>query len=960
MESPLKVELGFVQRRLPWLVAGGALVAYLVTLNSSTVAGIMSLAKAAGWDWHANLIAPLHVILTYPIRWLPAGLQLFCLNLTAALCGAAALGLLARSVALLPHDRTREQRAVERSDHSLLSIKAAWLPPVLAALVCGFQASFWENAVAATGEALDLLIFAWLIQTLLLYRLDGKESRLSMFALVYGLGITNNFAMIGFFPAFLVALIWIKGRAIFNWRLLLKLVGFGLAGLSLYLLLPLFESMPEKTGYSLWELLRSYWGYQKTSLLGFPRWIALVAGLYSVLPILFMGIRWPAQFGDTSAAGNLLTNLMTHLIHAIFLGACLYIAFDPVPSPRNLAIQSYQTAALLPFYYLGALAIGYCSGYFLLVFGAKPGPQAWQRPSPLRKIAHGALVAVIWAALLVVPAGLLFKNGPEVWSSAGRSIDKLSQVAAQSLPEQGAFVLSDDSFRLFALQRELLRTRPKHKYVLIDTSSFSSSEYHRFLQRTYPDQWPKFETPPRPRSSMGSEGLIQLLGSLQKKAPIIYLHPSFGYYFEFFQARPRQAVYELVPYPTNAISGPLLSPAEIKVQNEFWKSLRAPVLDPLARNAAPFVKPSKGQIRVPTLQSYVGNAYSVSLNFFGVELQKAGDLAAAGEYFDLAAKLSPQSPIAYANREFNNSLRAGAAPAQKSNQGLEDRLGAMGGSWDFALARFGPVDEPTICYILARMFEIGSNFRQAAQLLERTIHFEPRNKSARLAYMLMCVQSMLPDVAAKAIADFRATFPASSLAEEEQSELLRAEAWTHVIRNDVPAAERLLTDAWSKSPQRAAPWETLLDIYLKLGRITNAVHLLDQQLKVQPDNMRALVNYGYIKIQTGEVAAALPYLNRALKLNPKDEQALLNRAIAYFKSDQIDAAIADYETLRTSAKPSYQLQIRYGLAEAYFRRKRVKESLKLYKEFIATAPAGTPEIGPARERIKLLESGAVL
>ena len=123
MESPLKVEFGFAQRRLPWIVAGAALVLYLITLNhSSTVAGITSLAKAAGWDWRANVVAPLQVILTYPIRWLPASLQLFCLNLTAAVCAATALGLLARSVALLPHDRTREQRAVERSDYSLLSI----------------------------------------------------------------------------------------------------------------------------------------------------------------------------------------------------------------------------------------------------------------------------------------------------------------------------------------------------------------------------------------------------------------------------------------------------------------------------------------------------------------------------------------------------------------------------------------------------------------------------------------------------------------------------------------------------------------------------------------------------------------------------------------------------------------------------------------------------------------------
>ncbi len=116
----------------------------------------------------------------------------------------------ARSVALLPHDRTRGQRNVERSDYSLLSIPVAWMPPVFAALVCGLQLSFWENAVVASGEALDLLIFSWLVHTLLQYRLDSKESRLTWFALVYGIAVTNNFAMVAFFPAFLVAIVWIK------------------------------------------------------------------------------------------------------------------------------------------------------------------------------------------------------------------------------------------------------------------------------------------------------------------------------------------------------------------------------------------------------------------------------------------------------------------------------------------------------------------------------------------------------------------------------------------------------------------------------------------------------------------------------------------------------------------------------------------------------------------------------
>jgi hypothetical protein len=324
MEKEFKVELGFAQGRLPWIIGAGALVLYLVTLNhSATFTGLAKLAQVAGWDWRPVLVGPVHFVLTYPIRWLPPGMQLVALNFLSALFASLALALLARSVALLPHDRTREQRQLERSDYSLLSLRSAWLPPVVAALVCGLQLSFWENAVVATGESLDLLIFAWLVHALLQYRLDQKESRLSWFAFIYGVSVTNSFAMIAFFPAFLVALIWIKEASFFNARFILKMTGLGLAGMLLYLLLPAVNAAKDLQGYSFWELLASHWTFQKTQLLGFPRYLLLLLSFTSILPVLFMGIRWPASFGDISPVGNALTALMTHIIHGLFLVACV-------------------------------------------------------------------------------------------------------------------------------------------------------------------------------------------------------------------------------------------------------------------------------------------------------------------------------------------------------------------------------------------------------------------------------------------------------------------------------------------------------------------------------------------------------------------------------------------------------------------------------------------------------------
>ena len=99
---------GFVQRRLPWIITGAALLVYILTMSRwISPNGLPALVKAAGWSWQPVFVAPVHFILTYPIRWLPIDAQVIGLNLFAAICAALTLGLLARCVAILPHDRTR-------------------------------------------------------------------------------------------------------------------------------------------------------------------------------------------------------------------------------------------------------------------------------------------------------------------------------------------------------------------------------------------------------------------------------------------------------------------------------------------------------------------------------------------------------------------------------------------------------------------------------------------------------------------------------------------------------------------------------------------------------------------------------------------------------------------------------------------------------------------------------------
>ncbi|MEO7300708.1 MAG: DUF2723 domain-containing protein, partial [Verrucomicrobiota bacterium] len=201
----------FTVRNLPWIIAAGVFLLYVVTLNHwVTLKSLPVIAKISGWDWHPATTAPLHFLLTYPFHWLSGNARFVGLNLFSAVCAALTLALLARSVSLMPQDRSPDQRQRQTSSDALYNARFPWLAPLTAVLVCGLQLSFWENAIAATGEMLDLLLFAYVIRCLLEFRVSNRESWLLKMSLVYGLAVTNNWAMVGFFPFFLVALIWIK------------------------------------------------------------------------------------------------------------------------------------------------------------------------------------------------------------------------------------------------------------------------------------------------------------------------------------------------------------------------------------------------------------------------------------------------------------------------------------------------------------------------------------------------------------------------------------------------------------------------------------------------------------------------------------------------------------------------------------------------------------------------------
>ena len=371
------------------------------------------------------------------------------------MCAALTLGLLARSVAILPHDRTEAQRKREQNAFSFLTIRSAWLPPVFAVLLCGLQLTFWENATNFTGDMVGLLLFAFVIWSLLEYRLDEREGRLFLAAFVYGAGMANDWAMVCYFPVFITAIVWIRGLGFFNPRFFERMTLCGLAGISFYLLLPLVAVISGKVPVTFWEVLKfnlsSQFHVVKAFFInGNVRDILGLLSLSSLAPVLMMAIRWRAFFGDPSPIGTALASFMFHLVHAVFLVVCVWVAFDPPFSPREKGLG-------LTFYYLSALSVGYYSGYFLLVFGKQPiAPLQRRRPSPFDFL-NVLPVAGVWLLFILAGAGLIYKNAPQLRAVNDDTFRRYTSLVEESLPRSGGILLSDDPRRLILEQAALVR-----------------------------------------------------------------------------------------------------------------------------------------------------------------------------------------------------------------------------------------------------------------------------------------------------------------------------------------------------------------------------------------------------------------------------------------------------------------------------------------------------------------------
>ena len=515
-------------------------------------------------------------------------------------------------------------------------------------------------------------------------------------------------------------------------------------------------------------------------------------------------------------------------------------------------------------------------------------------------------------------------------------------------------MFSDDVMRLDALEAALLQRGNRNNYILVNTAALPEHAYHMAMRNRYGQRWPVVTQNLRPKATLDLSSILDCVAQFMRGNEVYYLHPSFGYYFEHYYLKPQNMVYRMLPLGSNDLTGPVCSATELKENDAFWQSIKGTELAGVIQES----KQSEAGRKPALYFSPVPMLYSRAVTHMGVEFQRAGQLEKASDYYKLALELNPENPSAFIDEDYNKLLRAGKHEMPDPSEGAIKRLAPYNGVREAVLAYNGPVDEPNSCFLLAERLAYGRNYRQCAALLSRAIELMPELLPARIALCGTLVRAGFPDKALECVKETREAMAGKQVTTADRLTVVEAEGYAYSAKDDLQTAEKILIEAQEKYPLRATPFAALVEIYRGRRMVTNALQVLDRQIKNQPEESTALVNYGAMLMNVGRFEEALPYFDRALTLKPQQPFALMNRAIAQLRSGKLDAAQQDYEQLERIL-PKANQAIYYGLGEIAARKKNYKKAIKYFNEYLRIAPAGSPESASIRERIRTLKNNPI-
>ena len=956
--------------RLPKYVGWGAFAIYLLTLaHGVTMNNLTWTAKVAGWDGQPLGNQPVLWLLTLPLHWLPASWAAVELNIFSAICGAWTLCLLARTVQILPQNRTPVQRIFLTSNRGLYLGTDNWAPAVLAAVLCGLEFNFWQQSVAAVGETLDILLFASALRWLMEYRTDRQTRYVRKAIFMWGVGMTENWAMILLLPVFLGAILWLRGRRFFSLNFLAMGLVAGLAGFSLYAISPIVNSLfphAESSFYDAWlgalrdtkktlaDVQLLFW-YSRKDVGG------LLLACF-ILPLLPSLIRVSSDGAYRKSLVEKIQILFYHVSHLVILLACLWVILDPLLGPRRtLESQMTVTLPLLIFDYFVALGAGYIAGYFLVIYGGEYNRlfrrKTGKHRPPFAPRWMRRLTPMFFQGLPVAMAMLLcVKNLAPIIAINNLPLKDFGELAASSLPVNGSgIVLCDDPMRAVVL-RSVMSKAENQRWQVVNSGSLVSPGYRAQLDREHPRNWVN----PATDHFLGLIETLQLLDQIVRTNQVFYLHPAYGYFFDAFYLVPHGAVYEMKRYGEDLaeqLNPPSMNAESIAAGEKFWDSAwRKTILattEILGHHPADYLdtfffylnteKPKDNQTRL------LGQWYSMDLNHWGVELQQLQQLSAAQRRFEQSLESATNNRAAAFNLSGNTNLQAGnklslgGVPSLLSSFRTRQQLNSL-------LDRYGPFDEPNFCYLFGNSYSQSGLYRQAMQSYERAFTLAPDAPASGFALAQLYSKWQLHELVFSTVKKIRDNPRAVSVlnaVSDAELALIEAKSWAALT--NLNQASQTLESVRQRYPADERVRELVTQTYMAYGDYPNALRCANERAAAQPNDPDVLTTKSFILLMMNRPEQALPILNQILTVT-NSPKARLNRAAAYTQLDQIKEAEADYRLLSNYPEGAYQMN--YGLAEIAIKRHDTNGAIQHLELCVLYSKTGSPQWQEAKSHLQ--------
>ena len=166
------------------------------------------------------------------------------------------------------------------------------------------------------------------------------------------------------------------------------------------------------------------------------------------------------------------------------------------------------------------------------------------------------------------------------------------------------------------------------------------------------------------------------------------------------------------------------------------------------------------------------------LNNWGVELQRNGQLPAAQRRFSQAVELNTNNWVALINRQCNTNLQAGTKMALDNAAGFMQQGGSLK-KLEMFMGRLGPLDDPSLCFLLGGFYQDSGLPRLAMQQLSRVHELVPDALIPQVSLARLELLAGLPDQAMQLISLLRSEAkkmpPNAGL--DVQLALLETSAW---------------------------------------------------------------------------------------------------------------------------------------------------------------------------------------